>query len=90
MKKLLLFSLFVTIFFGCGSAIENTPVENKVLEVTINPEVTFQTIHNFGASDAWSCQYVGKWPDEQKNKVADLLFSLEKKEDGSPKGIGFI
>jgi len=88
MKKLLLFSLFVTIFFGCGSAIENTPVENKVLEVTINPEVTFQTIHNFGASDAWSCQYVGKWPDEQKNKVADLLFSLEKKEDGSPKGIG--
>ncbi len=56
--------------------------------ITINPEITYQTINNFGASDAWSCQYVGNWPDEQKNRVADLLFSLEEKEDGSPKGIG--
>lgn len=58
------------------------------IEIKINPEITFQTMDNFGASDAWSCQYVGKWPDEQKNKVADLLFSLEENPDGSPKGIG--
>lgn len=57
-------------------------------EITLNPEITFQTIHNFGASDAWSCQFVGNWPDEQKNQVADLLFSLNEKNDGSPDGIG--
>ncbi len=58
------------------------------IEIKINPNITFQTIHNFGASDAWSCQFVGNWPDEQKNKVADLLFSLDENEDGSPRGIG--
>lgn len=61
---------------------------NEVIEIKINPEITFQTIHNFGASDAWSCQYVGNWPDEQKKRIADLLFSLDEKEDGSFKGIG--
>ncbi len=58
------------------------------VQVKVNPEITFQTIHNFGASDAWSCQFVGNWPDEQRNRVADLLFSIETNKDGSPKGIG--
>lgn len=62
--------------------------KNEVVEIKVNPGITFQTIDNFGASDAWSCQFVGKWPDEQKNRVADLLFSLEENADGSPKGIG--
>lgn len=62
--------------------------KNEVVEININPEITFQTIENFGASDAWSCQYVGKWPDDQRNRIADLLFSLEENADGSPKGIG--
>ncbi|TNF40955.1 MAG: xylanase [Bacteroidetes bacterium] len=62
--------------------------ENRVTAIMINPEITFQTIDNFGASDAWSCQYAGSWPDEQKNRVADLLFSLEENADGSLKGIG--
>jgi O-glycosyl hydrolase len=62
--------------------------KNEVVEIKINPEITFQTIDNFGASDAWSCQFVGKWPDEQKNRVADLLFSVEENADGTPKGIG--
>jgi O-glycosyl hydrolase len=62
--------------------------KNEVIEIKINPEITFQTIDNFGASDAWSCQFVGKWPDEKKNRVADLLFSVEENADGTPKGIG--
>ena len=32
------------------------------------------TIHNFGASDAWVCQFVGLWPDKSKGQIADWLF----------------
>ncbi|HSH20591.1 MAG TPA: glycoside hydrolase, partial [Draconibacterium sp.] len=83
MKRIvaILFFVLITIF-----VVHSQQVSTMVIEV--NPEITFQTIHNFGASDAWSCQYVGNWPNEQKNRVADLLFSLEENKDGSPKGIG--
>lgn len=56
--------------------------------VTVNPGKTFQTIDNFAASDAWSCQFVGNWPDDKKNAIADWLFSMDTLQDGSPKGIG--
>lgn len=37
-----------------------------------------QTIDNFGASDAWSIDPIGKaWSDEEKNRLADLLFDKE-------------
>lgn len=49
---------------------------------------TFQVIENFGASDAWSCQFVGNWPDTVKNKMADWLFSMDTLNNGNPKGIG--
>ncbi|MCX6215525.1 glycoside hydrolase [Spirosoma sp.] len=57
--------------------------------VAINLEEEFQTIHSFGASDCWSAKYIGKWKDEKKkNRIADLLFSLDTLFDGQPKGIG--
>lgn len=34
-----------------------------------------QTIENFGASDAWRMQRIGGWSLENRQKVADLLFS---------------
>ncbi|HEX4808460.1 MAG TPA: glycoside hydrolase, partial [Bryobacteraceae bacterium] len=34
-----------------------------------------QVIDNFGASDAWSMQELGTWSIENRNRVADLLFS---------------
>lgn len=61
--------------------------ENLVV-VTINPEVTYQEIEHFGASDAWSCQFVGNWPSSKKNSIADLLFSNQLDNKGNPKGIG--
>jgi len=88
MKQFFIFLFIAISLMGCNTNSENSSNTEKVIQVTVNPEITYQTIHNFGASDAWSCQYVGNWPDEQKNKVADLLFSLEEKSDGSPKGIG--
>jgi len=35
----------------------------------------YQIIDNFGASDCWSMQKVGGWSPENRNRVADLLFS---------------
>lgn len=75
-------------FVACNEIEKKHPDQEDVYEIRLMPEITYQTIHNFGASDAWSCQFVGTWPDEQKNRIADLLFSMETKEDGSPKGIG--
>ena len=30
-----------------------------------------QTMAYFGASDAWSMQFIGLWPQEKQNQVAD-------------------
>lgn len=65
-----------------------TAPPDKII-VTIEPAQEQQTIHSFGASDCWTAKFVGSWPDEQKkNKVADLLFSMDTLKDGSPEGIG--
>ena len=61
--------------------------QDKTVTINIDLSKTHQTINNFSASDAWSCQFVGNWPDEKRNKIADLLFSMDTLKDGSPKGI---
>jgi O-glycosyl hydrolase len=62
--------------------------QTKQVTIDIDLSKTHQTISNFAASDAWSCQFVGNWPDEKREKIADLLFSMDNSADGSPKGIG--
>ena len=48
-----------------------------------------QTIRHFGASDAWSMQFIGLWDNEaEQEKIADWLFSTENDSQGQPKGIG--
>jgi len=61
--------------------------QDSIVTITVDQTKTYQTISHFGASDAWACQFVGKWPVEKKDKIADLLFSLDTLEDGSPVGI---
>jgi O-glycosyl hydrolase len=57
--------------------------------VTLRPERTFQTIHSFGVSDAWSVQFLGRdWPAAQRERAADLLFGTGERPDGSSIGIG--
>ncbi|HEY4207012.1 MAG TPA: glycoside hydrolase [Puia sp.] len=59
------------------------------LTLTVDLSKMQQTIHSFGASDGWTCKFIGKWADvSKKNKIADLLFSMDTLPDGSPKGIG--
>jgi O-glycosyl hydrolase len=78
-------------FLACGSKVDipspSVPSETRVMK--IDPDQELQIIDGFGASDAWRCQMVGKyWPEEKKNRIADLLFSKETDEKGNPKGIG--
>lgn len=47
-----------------------------------------QTIDCFGASDAWSMQELGLWPEAKCRQAADWLFSLETDAEGKPCGIG--
>ena len=79
----------IAIFCSCRSDDTTTTTtdqaENKI-KIDLND--TKQTIRNFGASDAWTCQYVGKWPDAKRNQVADWLISKDVDENGKPKGIG--
>jgi O-glycosyl hydrolase len=56
---------------------------------TIRTDAPCQTIRHFGASDAWSMQTIGLWPDTAEQvKIADWLFSLDTDAQGQPRGIG--
>lgn len=55
---------------------------------TIDAGKTYQTIDNFGASDAWTAQFFGHFPESKKQQMADWLFSMEVDNENKPKGIG--
>jgi O-glycosyl hydrolase len=78
------------ITIGCTSNQSNNDSPNSdatpVIEIDVSKQ--FQTIRNFGASDAWTIQFLGKWPEPKKEKVADWLFSNEVSAEGKPIGIG--
>ena len=58
-------------------------------DFTIQTNQPRQTIRHFGASDAWSMQFIGQWKDEaEQQKIADWLFSTENDAQGKPLGIG--
>ena len=55
---------------------------------TIDATKQYQKIDNFGASDCWTAQFFGHFPEAKRNQLADWLFSMEADEKGQPKGIG--
>ena len=62
---------------------------NIVIEYNINPNVRYQIIDNFSASDAWRTDFIGKyWPLDKKNQIADLLFRKSFDSQGNPVGMG--
>jgi len=50
----------------------------QAVNISVDASVKYQTIDNFGASDCWSMQKVGGWYPVQKERIADLLFSVDK------------
>jgi O-glycosyl hydrolase len=79
--KPLALTAIVTIF---SNVYGNSNVKTLLIDKT-QPR---QTIDCFGASDAWSMDKLGKWPQEQQNEIADWLFSTDNDDSGKPKGIG--
>lgn len=88
---LVAFTSVLGLYFGFTSGGSNSSNNVKETEepmqqqsppdayVTIDGSVRYQTIDNFGASDAWSMEPLGKhWTEENKIRVADILFSREK------------
>jgi len=93
-----IFAIALLVLFNNASCNDSTsdddsgggnPPAIDYLEITLKPSNINQTIHSFGASDAWSTQFVGKnWPLSKRNQIADYLFSQELDGEGKPKGIG--
>ncbi len=71
-----------------GCMVMQQTMSQQVIRVNIDLSKKAQTVHNFAASDAWSCQFTGTWPDNKRNQLADWLFSTDTTADGQPKGIG--
>lgn len=83
--------LALLLLAGCqsdGADKKSTTVNTGTVQVDALSQVEFQTMAHFGASDAWSCQFVGLWPESKKREMATWLFSQEMDENGQPKGIG--
>ncbi len=59
-----------------------------VTRYRIETDKACQKMEHFGASDAWSMQYLGLWPQAKQEQIADWLFSTENDKEGNPKGIG--
>lgn len=77
--KILLISVFLLL---------TTTANSQAIHYRIEAKKPLQVMEHFGASDAWSTQYIGLWPDEKRNQIADWLFSTENDCLGQPKGIG--
>ncbi|TBN06865.1 endo-1,4-beta-xylanase [Hyunsoonleella flava] len=88
MKLILNNIMHVCVFIAYGFLLSSC-TSDEVLKINIDKHQVFQTIEGFGASDAWRCQFVGKnWPNEKKERIAELLFSKDLDSQGNPKGIG--
>lgn len=71
-----------------GSGGDLATTNSSQLTITINVQNQKQTIGGFGASDCWSVQYIGQWPSEKHDAIADLLFETGLDANNNPMGAG--
>lgn len=79
---------YKTLFLSLFVANHLLAAEPETTHYRIDSHHPLQTMEHFGASDCWSMQFIGQWPQDKQNQVADWLFSTENDADGKPKGIG--
>jgi hypothetical protein len=88
-KKLWFPILCLALCVSCSKNDSKEIIDSDVKNtVVIDLNDKKQIVRNFGASDAWVCQFIGLWPDGKREQVADWLFSMEEDAAGKPKGIG--
>ena len=80
-KKLMPIAVSLLLFASCST-------RKAELTYVADPSKTYQTIDNFGASDAWSMWTVGEMPQPTQERVARLLFSSADDAEGNPEGAG--
>ena len=85
---MLFLRILIALVFLFGCTLTGVSQEKGAIDIRIDINKTYQVISNFGASDAWSCQFVGNWPKPAKDTIADWLFSMDTLANGNPKGIG--
>jgi len=86
-RKNCLIALFFALFAFTGQMTYAQGTDT--LRLNSDAAASYQSIDGFGASDAWRAQFVGKnWPLENRERIADLLFSQEFDRHGNPIGIG--
>lgn len=86
--SIIVLSLCCPVIIKAQRSSDNTLQTLGHATITIDLSKKYQTIDNFAASDAWACQFVGNWPEQKKNAIADLLFSQKILASGQPAGIG--
>ena len=59
----------------------------ETYNTTTDATKVYQTIDCFGASDAWSGAFIGKW-ENARDDAARMLFSTKFDDCGNPEGIG--
>ena len=83
------YKLLVSLCLASLSCFIAIAQETNEYTIKINPDHEYQVMHSFGASDAWRCQFIGKyWPEEKKEQIARWLFSKKFDSKGNPEGIG--
>ena len=75
-------------FFVFALLVAGRVSAQEAVHVTVDERRAYQTMENFGASDAWACQFVGGWEGGGRKQMADWLFSTDTLRGGAPKGIG--
>ena len=80
--------IFVCLLFMV-SFLSVTAQDTTGLVFTIHLDQPVQTIRNIGASGCWFSEEIGaRWPEADKRRMAELLFSRGLHPNGQPKGIG--
>ena len=89
MKLLIVILGIVLANHSCDKDNGHQDPEDTYVSLSLNFNDQKQEIHSFGASDAWSIQFVGmNWPLAKREEIAELLFSTEVDDDGNPLGAG--
>jgi O-glycosyl hydrolase len=82
----------LTLIFCLFFKVANAKVwlqQDTVVTVKIDLQRKAQVIDNFGSSGCWFSEGIGKyWPEEKRQKIAELLFSKKLDANGQPQGIG--